>query len=126
MKRVGLVVVQNKTGQLLVLRRSGTAKWMPLRWALPGGHIKAGEKSKTGALRELYEETNIRGKNPKLLEHQNGTSVWLVTDWIGAVDLSKASHGFEHNGWKWLYPEEVLLDSRVVPSLRSWDLLMRL
>jgi 8-oxo-dGTP diphosphatase len=32
-------------------------------WGLPGGHLEYGEKLKVCAVRELYEETGIKGKN---------------------------------------------------------------
>jgi len=37
------------------------------RWSLPGGFIEAEETPEDGALRELYEETGIRGKIERLL-----------------------------------------------------------
>jgi ADP-ribose pyrophosphatase YjhB (NUDIX family) len=38
----------------------------PYGLAFPGGHIDYGESCETAVLRELREETNLMGKNPKL------------------------------------------------------------
>ena len=126
MKRVGLVVVRDCYGRILVLQRSRTDKWKPLQWALPGGHINFFEKARKGAMRELYEETHLRALNATLLQKQNGKTIWLVTRWLGRPSLKKASHGFEHEAFAWLYPEEILTNPRVVSELRTWDLLMTL
>ena len=47
-------VVMNTKGELLMIRLRG-------RWDLPKGHIEEGESSREGAIREVLEETGIRG-----------------------------------------------------------------
>ena len=46
-----------RAGVLLIQRR-----WPPHGWALPGGHVDAGESCETAALRELLEETSLSGQ----------------------------------------------------------------
>lgn len=36
------------------------------KYAFPGGHVNYGEDLETAALRELQEECNLEGKNPKV------------------------------------------------------------
>ena len=55
---VEVVVYRNK--QLLLGKRKGG--YMSGTWGLPGGHLEYGEKLKDCAARELYEETDIKGK----------------------------------------------------------------
>ncbi|MFJ6628924.1 MULTISPECIES: NUDIX hydrolase [unclassified Streptomyces] len=50
-------VVLSADGHLLLIKR----RWAPFEgcWALPGGHVDAGETSLVAAVRELGEETGI-------------------------------------------------------------------
>ncbi len=47
-------------GRLLYLKRHGS-KVEGLRWGIPGGKLEAGEKPLQAAMRELAEETGIKG-----------------------------------------------------------------
>ncbi|MHA1339677.1 MAG: NUDIX hydrolase [Promethearchaeota archaeon] len=57
----GVVIYDNK---LLLIKR----KFEPDagKWAIPGGHLKLGEKTKDGAEREILEETGIKVKAKSL------------------------------------------------------------
>jgi 8-oxo-dGTP diphosphatase len=50
-------LADGRWGVVLVERR-----WPPLGWALPGGHVDAGESCESAALRELQEETGLVGQ----------------------------------------------------------------
>ncbi|RLI61443.1 MAG: DNA mismatch repair protein MutT [Promethearchaeia archaeon] len=53
---VGGVIIWEK--QILLIKR----KYNPFagKWAIPGGHLKLGEKTQAGALRECQEETGLK------------------------------------------------------------------
>ena len=59
LKKAACVAVFNPKNELLLLRRSETAEWMPLHYCLPGGHAEEGETMAQTAERELFEETGI-------------------------------------------------------------------
>ncbi|MFH8368866.1 NUDIX domain-containing protein [Streptomyces sp. NPDC018031] len=52
------VVTLTRDGRVLLIERN----WDPYGglWALPGGHVDAGETSRAAAARELAEETGVR------------------------------------------------------------------
>ncbi len=60
------IVVTPSADQLLLVKRSIPPNLGD--WCLPGGYIEMGESPKSGALRELKEETNLEGEIPQLLD----------------------------------------------------------
>lgn len=55
-----MVVVNKKTGQVLLGKRKDSSEAFPGWWCLPGGYLNAGEERLiTTARRELNEECNI-------------------------------------------------------------------
>ena len=75
---------------LLVKRAKAPGKGL---WGLPGGFIEKGESLEEGAKRELYEETNLKGKLEKILgtcSHHNSIfgDILLIGLQIKIVDWS--------------------------------------
>jgi isopentenyldiphosphate isomerase len=93
--RVAHVLVFNRTGQLLLQKRSRFKDVQPGRWDTSvGGHLDPGEDYLSGALREMAEELNIVNQPLEYLysyphrntfESENVTSFWLRYD--GSVDF---------------------------------------
>lgn len=62
---VVVCAAKKKDGKILITKRNlrpGINKW-----ALPGGFIESGETSETACLRELEEETGLKGKIKRLI-----------------------------------------------------------
>ena len=57
------MIVRNDRGQVLLVRHS----YGPPMWSLPGGGAKRGEEPIAVAVRELQEELNCIGTQPKLV-----------------------------------------------------------
>ena len=62
---VAVCVAKNREGKILITRRNLEPGIN--RWALPGGFIELGETPETACLRELKEETGIKGKIKRLI-----------------------------------------------------------
>jgi 8-oxo-dGTP diphosphatase len=53
------IVVRDKHGRCLLLKRSLSSKGSPGKWEFPGGKIDPGESFDEALLREVAEETNL-------------------------------------------------------------------
>ena len=62
---VVVCVVKNRKDKILIARRN--IKPGMNKWALPGGFVESTETPETACLRELKEETGLKGKIKKLI-----------------------------------------------------------
>jgi 8-oxo-dGTP diphosphatase len=84
------LIVPDGHEKILLVKRSVEPK--SGLWCLPGGFIELGETPEKAALRELHEETSLRGKIDRLLGVTTNTSLqyhtvlmigYLVKDAVG-------------------------------------------
>ncbi|KAE9395847.1 hypothetical protein BT96DRAFT_1021756 [Gymnopus androsaceus JB14] len=83
--KVGVgVFVLNREGRFVLGKRKGSHGQGT--WALPGGHLEAGESFEACAAREVLEETNITIKNVRFLTATNDVMAaegkHYVTVWV--------------------------------------------
>lgn len=62
---VAVSAVKNRQGRVLVVKRNIEPGYG--LWALPGGFIETGETPEQACLRELYEETGLKGRIKRLV-----------------------------------------------------------
>ena len=59
------ILMRNKNGEILLIKRGvEPAKG---KWALPSGFVESGETTEETAVRELFEETGIKGSVERLI-----------------------------------------------------------
>jgi 8-oxo-dGTP diphosphatase len=68
------VVVDND--RVLVVRRSKTERFLPCVWGVPCGKVDSGESPAETALRELREETGLKGNVVRYLGTSTFSSIW--------------------------------------------------
>lgn len=59
-----MCMVYDDNGNVLVQKRKDTDRWPGI--AFPGGHVEDGESFTAAVIREVFEETGIKIKHPKL------------------------------------------------------------
>jgi 8-oxo-dGTP diphosphatase len=113
------VVILNREGKLLALKRSETDERRPLQWDIPGGWAEEGEDFAVAAARETQEEAGIiiAPKKLQLVYTQHAIKqpkgqplnvIWLF--FIGNVVSDSVELSSEHNEFQWMTLEEALQD----------------
>ena len=100
------VTVVNRRGEVFLTRRSAQKALCPGMWECPGGGVLAGEASREGAARELWEETGIQASPGELvyLARRVGPD-WYSDDYglVRDVDLgSLRLQPGETDGAQWM------------------------
>lgn len=110
------VVIQDRKGRVLVLKRSEQDEWMPGKWSLPGGGKREEENLLQGAIREVKEETglDILPEDLVFLEkisQQQNHAFFLAKSFVGSVQLDS-----ENSHFTWARPNQ-LIEKDCVPDL---------
>lgn len=106
-RTVAKVVVVNREGKVLLLRRSKNEVRRPLEWDIPGGHAGEGEFAEEAAVRETREETGVelpaRGlRLAYAVSHtfEDGLHVtWLF--YVAYVENPAIAISLEHTEYAW-------------------------
>jgi len=71
-------LVQREPDRHILLVRLTDRTPSPGSWSLPGGGIDYGEHPNEAVIRELYEETGLRGQVAELLDVDSGTRETMI------------------------------------------------
>lgn len=129
MPRLASSAIVERAGRYLLVRR-GNPPAADL-YAFPGGRTEPGETPEETALRELFEETGLVGRNPRLFETVElqpevgvvGSHFMLSVFQVDADDADDAEARSDALEAGWFSPEEIL-DLPIPESVR--DCILRL
>lgn len=103
---VGLGVLVNKSGRVLMLRRCNVHG--DGSWSAPGGHIDRGESLEQCAEREVFEETGVTIKNIRFFavtndifeaEGKHYVTIWMSADYERGSAFVAAPEEASEVGW---------------------------
>ncbi|KIK63537.1 hypothetical protein GYMLUDRAFT_162350 [Collybiopsis luxurians FD-317 M1] len=100
--RIGVgVFVTNKVGHFIMGKRKGSHGHGT--WALPGGHLEAGETFEACAAREVLEETSLEIRNVRFLTATNDIMVDEGKHYVTIFVLEPE----KCETWEWVTWEEL-------------------
>lgn len=114
MPRLASSAIVERAGRFLLVRR-GNPPAADL-YAFPGGRSEPGETPEETALRELFEETGLVGRNPRLFETVellpetgvSGSHFMLSVFQVDADETAPAIAQSDALEAGWFLPEEIL------------------
>lgn len=119
------VVIKNKMGQVLLLKRAEVDEWMPGKWSLPGGGKREEESLLQGAIREIKEETGLEVMPEDLhfledISRKQNHAFFLATKALGTVKLDSENSEFVWTDVSKLIPKDCVPDLiQVLSSVSS-------
>ena len=97
-------------GRLLLGKRIASKTLDPLKWALFGGHVQAGETADQAVRRELHEELGIVIDRPRYigrLREMDETNRYLTDVYVVAQWEGDPVNREEHEEIRWVSPHEL-------------------
>jgi ADP-ribose pyrophosphatase YjhB (NUDIX family) len=115
-KSAGVII---KHGDEVLLCKRSPEESLPNHWSIPAGGIESGESPGQAAIREVFEETNIKLSTDLDLvgmidtKNDEGSKMGMMFVFLQETkdkeepDLDKASHGKEHTLCKYFKKEDL-------------------
>lgn len=103
------LAVPNQEDKYLILKRSEQNSSSG-EWVFPGGSIEENENSREAALRELKEETGLKGEIRREGSNYIGEGelgLWKIHPYYVKVEDRDVELNHEHSDYKWLTLEQL-------------------
>lgn len=99
------MVIKDKNGRCLLLKRSMSSKGNPGKWDFPGGKIDAGENFEEALIREVAEETGLTVSIERAVGIANSELptvkvVILIVE--GRLESGQVRLSSEHDDYVWI------------------------
>tara|TARA_Y100000034_G_scaffold130863_1_gene190368 strand:- start:803 stop:1207 length:405 start_codon:yes stop_codon:yes gene_type:complete len=112
-----VAVIFNEKNEVLLVKRSPAVESFVDHWCFPGGGADEGEESVDCAVRETFEETNLK-LNPSTLiyfytvvkDEDKDIDFYVSTDWEGEVKID-----WESSDYQWINTTK-LRDVKFLPT----------
>ena len=112
-----VVVLVNENNEVLIVQRSDAVETYSGYWCFPGGGVDEGETAEDCAIRETYEETNLKVKASDLAffytitkDSDKDIYFFAAEKWKGKVKID-----WESSDYKWIDPKE-LTEINFIPT----------
>src|SRR5215831_19085684 len=105
-------IITDGTGRLLLIQRGHEPE--EGRWSLPGGRVRPGESDPDALVREVREETGLRG------------TVFDIHDYAATVSDGLLAAGDDAADARWVHPRDIDrldLTSGLARTLAEWGVL---
>lgn len=113
--RASVLVVRNRVGEVLFLRRAPYLRHFPDSDSLPGGKAEGDEDELTTLLREVKEETGREYTEEDVVflgvEHADmgdGVQQSITVYRVDEEDRWEPTLSSEHTGYSWAHPRDAL------------------
>lgn len=117
------VIIFNKEGKFLTLKRTSTAPARPNTWDFPGGDLEFGEDAINNMIREIKEETGLEVKDLKPFDVESHVNkdgdFWITIGYMALAVSETIALSSEHNEFKWVTAEE-FLELESAPKLKRF------
>ena len=105
----GVIIVFNEKEEILIVKRSPAVETFVGYWCFPGGGADEGETAEECAVRETFEETQIKA-NPATLMYLDTVTkdedkeihFFASFDWTGEVKID-----WESDDYQWIHPTKI-------------------
>ncbi|HII64276.1 TPA: NUDIX hydrolase [Candidatus Woesearchaeota archaeon] len=116
-------IVRNGDGRILLLRKSMNDRIYPGKWSFCSGYVKEFEAAEDTVLREIEEETGLKGaieRKGNLVEVIDGEKQrhWIVACYLCTVPSDEVRLCHENTEFRWVLPEDIA-QFDLVPGLEK-------